>query len=77
MLYGESLVFSISQIAISCLRQDAALNYVGFSPPYRVPGFPDDADRILAEPSNNSNLRTGRQLFALIFGLFLPFSLRF
>jgi hypothetical protein len=39
---------------------------VGFSRPFRSLTLPNDAVRILAEPSNNSNLCGLRQLFGPI-----------
>jgi hypothetical protein len=41
---------------------------MGFSKPFRSLNLPNGTVRILAEPSNNSNLRAIRQLF----GHFLP-----
>ena len=37
---------------------------MGFSARFRVSDFPDDTNRILAEPSNNNNLCAERQLYA-------------
>ena len=67
MSYGESLAFSIAQIATPCFAAAHDFNMRGLFSALPCLWFPDGTDRILAEPSNNSNLRAARQLFAAIF----------
>ena len=64
MSCGESLVSSVTQNGPFChLGQLRTNDCLGFSPPFRVLGFPESAVWILAEPSYNSNSRCVRQLF--------------
>src|SRR6266550_9526388 len=63
MSCGESLVSSVTQTTLPDLRQTGRPDCVGFSRPFRSLNLPNGTVRILAEPSNNSNLRAVRQLF--------------
>src|SRR5882757_9574911 len=68
MSCGESLVSSVTQTTLPDLRQTGRPDCVGFSRPFRSLNLPNGTVRILAEPSNNSNLRAERQLFRPVCG---------
>jgi hypothetical protein len=70
MSCGESLVSSVTQISTYCLLWPAMeTDCAGFSPPCRSLNLPNGASQILAEPSNNSNLRAWSQLLDRFFWL--------
>jgi hypothetical protein len=68
MSCGESLVSSVTQTTLSDFRQTRRPGCEGFSRPFRSLTLRNGTVRILAEPSNNNNLRALRQLSGSFLG---------
>src|SRR5258707_7000713 len=64
----KSLVSSVTQYNLPDLRQMGRQIAWAFLDPFRSLNLPNGTVWILAEPSNNSNLRAVRQLFGLFSG---------